>query len=166
MQVLEITLTALATALPAILTAIVVIELLGIARITQRLNSLIRSMESPEALNNSINTVIGSEAKDTPAPKPSAKRKKKVTVPKKKEEEIEELEEEPEIVTSFDFGDEDEDETADEVKTTEAPEPAAPEPMSFGDGSPDDDGFDDFELEVDKDGTFELKDSDEEDDEE
>ncbi|MFW9847921.1 MAG: hypothetical protein ACFFF4_02210 [Candidatus Thorarchaeota archaeon] len=166
MQLLEITLTALATALPAILTAIVVIELLGITRITQRLNSLIRSMESPEALNNSINTVIGSEAKETPATKPSARRKKKATTPKKKEEEIEELEEEPEIVTSFDFGDEDTDESADDEKTTEAPEPASPEPMSFGERAPDDDAFSDFELEIDKDGTFELKDSDEEDDEE
>ncbi|MHA2424291.1 MAG: hypothetical protein ACXAEF_05855 [Candidatus Thorarchaeota archaeon] len=143
MQVLEITLTVLATALPAILIAVVAIEIYGITKITQRLNSLIRGMESPEALDNTIQSVIVSTT--APAAKEPAKKKvkkKKKKEPVKVEDDFEdvsldELEEEPEIITTFDFED-------DESIPSKKPEPkeATPksrvEPMAFDDTLEDD----------------------------
>ena len=169
MQVLEITLTVLATALPAILTAIVVIELLGVARITQRLNSLIRGMESPESLDNSINTVIGPATPSVPS-KPVAKVRKEEIVEEIEEEyddEIDEdIEDEPVVVTSFDFDDELAEETIDEPAESETPEPIPGEPMAFEDSHLPDESLGDFELEIDKDGSFELKEEEEKEDEE
>ncbi|MCK5237930.1 MAG: hypothetical protein KAR33_00190 [Candidatus Thorarchaeota archaeon] len=170
MQVIEITLTVLATAFPAILTAIVVIELLGVARITQRLNSLIRGMESPESLDNAINTVIGPATPSTPS-KPVPKVRKEEIVEEIEEEYDDEIDEDiedaPVVVTSFDFGDDElAEETFDEPAESETPEPIPEEPMAFEDSHLPDESLGAFELEIDKDGSFELKEEEEKEDEE
>ncbi|MFW9955110.1 MAG: hypothetical protein ACFFD3_11200 [Candidatus Thorarchaeota archaeon] len=163
LQALELVLTVLATALPAILTAIVVLEFLGIARISQRLNILIRSMESSESLDSVLASTV-TESSAAPADSKRSTRKKKKTERIKPSEEKDQLFEEPveidDVPIELVFPDEPE--TPKPKVSDEAPPTSVKEPLIFGDVEVPDDEFADFELVVKKDGSFDLKSEEEE----
>lgn len=161
MQLLELSLTVLATALPAILATVIVIELLGISRITKRMKNDIDQAESPELFESLINSILATKVIPEAVVKMESSH---VIIPSDDPENdlIDEDDIEPVVVTSFDFIDETSSISSSDESTVKDEEDGIP----FGDIAFQDATFSDFELIVSEDGSFELNESDSEEDEE
>ncbi|MDF1540639.1 MAG: hypothetical protein P1Q69_17205, partial [Candidatus Thorarchaeota archaeon] len=165
-QVLELGLTALAIALPAILALVIVLEIIGISRISKSMSHEISQMESPALFESFLNSIASkktisksAEAVELPSPE---------LMPIEAEiNPIDDEDIEPIIVTSFDFIEASNPDSV-ETEEDESETPAVKdiqETVPFGDIAFQDASFSDFELIVSEDGSFKLKQSEMEEEE-